>query len=494
MAYGKKLTDAEIEQRLTRLRNLERLHARDRQQIAALKAENKQLKQQTAALTDRFEALFQKQQIRIAELEAMVFGKRTSKLPPVTPSSAGSGSSSSASRPAASFRRPMPKAEAVTNTTAHPVTACAICGGLLSRIREHIRYVEDIVLPVLDGGRTKTVIRQFVQSGWCAACRETAYGDNIDLRGQQVVLGNNVRLLSTYCMTILDMSYSQVAGMFRDLYGLAVSEGELAAIAARQAITLLPEREAIARGIRASPGKHLDETSYHIFSQGMGWAWCLGASDTDDVVYEITESRGKHHALALFGATTAGIHIHDCYGAYKQFNALPGQTCWSHYYRVVRDLATLPAEALSGVTTKEHCLQAYDAFSSIYHDLSSYLKEPFDYPMRRQQYIALLSRIDWFCAPNPSDPKKLQDLKIRLQEWRSTLLTCLLHEGIPADNNKAERHLRKLVLKRKKSFGVHSLKTAKALSTLMSVFWTYRNRTMQEPGRLLPALAPLVRG
>jgi Transposase IS66 family len=87
----------------------------------------------------------------------------------------------------------------------------------------------------------------------------------------------------------------------------------------------------------------------------------------------------------------------------------------------------------------------------------------------------------------------LKDLKQRLQDWRHTLLTCLVYEGIPADNNKAERHLRKLVLKRKKSFGVRNLKTARTLSTLMSVVWTYKHRYQQQPERLLPALAQLVR-
>jgi transposase len=490
---------------MVELRNLRKLHAHDRKQIAVLKSENRQLKAQMDDMADRFEALFQKQQIRIAELEKMVFGARPTVLPPQASGSDQDGAGASGTTPPkqprepASFRRSIPRPEEVTAATDHAVCGCASCGSPLTRIRDHVRYVEDIVLSVLDPtASAKTVTKQHVQSGWCTLCQATTYGDGIDLRGSQVVLGDNVRLLTTYFLTILDMTYSQMVTIFRDLYTLAVSEGELAAMAAKQGKALLKEHETIARGIREGPGKHLDETSYKIFSQGMGWAWVAGSTANEDVVYHLAESRGKDHVKALFGTNATsmrGVHIHDCYAAYKQLDASgPGQTCWSHYYRVVRDLAALDTETLGGAAAQEHCLAAKAELGTIYADLRHYLAEPFDREQRKQQQVTLQARIDWFCVSHQDDPEKLRKLKARMQAWRHTLLTCLTTPGIPADNNKAERHLRKLVLKRKKSFGVRNLKTAKTLSVLMSVAHTYANRTRQQPGRLLPALAALVRG
>jgi transposase len=502
MAYGKKLTAEEIRKRLIRLTNLERLYAAQVADNVKLKAENRQLKELLAVTTSRFEALIQKQQIRIAELEKMVFSSRPAKVPPGGPSPDGhsgagmaGGSPAKQQRQPASFRRPIPRPEDVTSETSHLVAGCTSCGGPLSRIRDHVHYVEDVVLPVVDGSTTKTVTKQYVQSGWCASCQATVFGDGIELRGSQVVLGNNVRLLTAYFLTAQDMTYSQMVTVFRDLYGLAVSGGELAAMAARQGVALLPENEAIAKGIREGPGCHLDETSYNVFSQGMGWAWCLGSTANEDVIYHLTESRGRNHVKALLGTNCTGVHVHDCYAAYKQLDASGlGQTCWSHYYRVVRDLAALDAEALGSEAAQEHCKQAKAELGAIYADLRQYLTKPFDQTQRDQQRTKLQARIDWFCVPHPNDPEKLSKLKNRMQEWRHTLLTCLTMPDIPADNNKAERHLRKLVLKRKKSFGVRNLKTAKTLSTLMSVVRTHANRNRQQPGRLLPALAELVRG
>jgi transposase len=450
---NRKLTDGVVAARMVELRNLRKLHAHDRQQIAVRKSENRQLKAQMADMAGRFEALFQKQQIRIAELEKMVFGARPTVLPPPASGSGQGGAGASGTAPPkqprepASFRRSTPKPEDATATTDHAVCSCASCGSPLTRVRNHVRYVEDIVLPVLDpAASAKTVTKQHVQSGWCVSCQTTTYGDGIDLRGSQVVLGDNIRLLTMYFMTVLDMTYSQVVAAFRDLYGVTVSEGELAAMAAKQGKALLKEHETIARGIREGPGKHLDETSYKIFSQAMGWAWVAGSTVNEDVIYHLAESRGKDHVKALFGinATSApGVHIHDCYAAYKRLDASgPGQTCWSHYYRVVRDLAALDAETLGGEAVQE----AKTELGTIYTDLRHYLAEPFDQEQRQQQQAALQARIDWFCVPHQDDPEKLRKLKARMQAWRHTLLTCLTTPGIPADNNKAERHIRKLVL------------------------------------------------
>ncbi|MEK7561223.1 MAG: transposase [Patescibacteria group bacterium] len=62
--------------------------------------------------------------------------------------------------------------------------------------------------------------------------------------------------------------------------------------------------------------------------------------------------------------------------------------------------------------------------------------------------------------------------------------TCLLHEGIPPDNNKAERALRHLVLKHKISFGSCTQRGADTLSilasVLLSLWWRKPQNFFQE--------------
>src|SRR5476651_1724684 len=70
------LTPAEIKHRLIRLNNLERLYAKQAQSNMSLKDENWLLRTQMTEMKQVFEELIERQQIRIAELEKMVFGRR----------------------------------------------------------------------------------------------------------------------------------------------------------------------------------------------------------------------------------------------------------------------------------------------------------------------------------------------------------------------------------------------------------------------------------
>ena len=78
--------------------------------------------------------------------------------------------------------------------------------------------------------------------------------------------------------------------------------------------------------------------------------------------------------------------------------------------------------------------------------------------------------------PHALDLKKLTDLKLGINEYLDCLTVCLTHEGIPADNNRAERDIRKLVAKRAKSLGSKTTKGARTLEVLLSVYWSIYNR------------------
>ena len=62
----------------------------------------------------------------------------------------------------------------------------------------------------------------------------------------------------------------------------------------------------------------------------------------------------------------------------------------------------------------------------------------------------------------------------RLVAFRHALFTCLTEEGIPPDNNHAERVLRKLVVQRKISGGNRSPTHAIIHGKMMSVLETFR--------------------
>lgn len=178
------------------------------------------------------------------------------------------------------------------------------------------------------------------------------------------------------------------------------------------------------------------------------------------------------HAKKLHGQDNpTGIHISDDYQAYR---TLPGgqQLCWVHLYRVIRDLrynANLPKEQRPAVT------QWYEQFAGIYQDLRQYLIEPYDAVVWETQATELWQRLQELAkqpAPISGEPDKLRKLKAQLlRAGKDRLLVCL-PKDTPCDNNRAERDLRQLVLKRKRSFGSKTLKGAHALATVLSICTT----------------------
>lgn len=483
----KMLSQKEVAKRLIRLRNLEQLHRISKQ----MRSKKDELIATQAEQLDKLEVLVTKQQefietqaIRIAELETMVFGKK--KRPPMggTPIATELAPIEKPTRSKDSYRRPLPPAVAITTELLVSLPDHCQCGGELADMTTHDRYQEDIPLPELTADYTPRLVTKFViERGICKVCGKATSGK--DLGGQAVTLGPHVRLLICHLIGVLGMSYSQVTNLLLSLYGLRTSDGELANILARQHQAWLPAYEQLKAEIRAAPVVHADETPWPIQSlDGYGYAWNLSDANSPKVCFALENSRGGIHAKNLFGEQFVGVRISDDYGVYRALTGIQ-QLCWAHLYRCIRDLRyndNLPEVQLPDVTWW------YEQFAGIYQDLRMYLGEPHDEVVRATQATELWQRLQTLLPAEHGEPVKLTKLKAQLNRaGQAKLFACLIYDT-PCDNNRAERDLRQLVLKRKRSFGSQTEKGAQALATVLSLCTT---TWRTQPGSYFQALARL---
>src|SRR6266852_4575312 len=185
-----KLSETEINIRLTRLRNLERMYRASREREAVKDARIAELEATAASQQAQIDTL----RIQLAELQTMVFGKN--RRPP-----AGTGgvppkpaAKSKLPRTLDSYHRPTPLDATVTRTELNPVSDYCQCGGELTNITTHERYVQDIPLPDLTAEYRPTLVTKYmVERGICARCGKAMSGR--DLGGAVVALGPNVPLL-----------------------------------------------------------------------------------------------------------------------------------------------------------------------------------------------------------------------------------------------------------------------------------------------------------
>jgi transposase len=456
MPRGQMTTEDRLRTQVKRLKN-NCIHYRE--EIA-------DLKQQLLEKDKTIEEL----QLQVAELRQAVFGKERSdeEEDDEKPKPAKKPKT----RPASSYRRKKPKKNEITKQVTYPIHQCPDCGEELTNKKIHIRYEEDIVLAALTNQSQSTVEEQHIESGYCQNCKRRWHAKNIP--PQLVTIGQQTRTFITYANYISRLSFSQIKDWLRDMYQLEISSGEIANILEDNASKLQPEYHRLLAKIRKKPIIHIDETS-HLENGQKKWLWLVTPTDTEEAVYQIGW-RGKGEALKLLGTDFNGVLVHDNYGAYSKLG-VTHQLCWAHLIRKARDVAktkTLKSKVKVVCTKLHQRLQAL-------HDL---LVEASVSDLKK-----LNQQLDLILRKNKLYPAKIVQLQNEIRKNRDRLFTCVTTPEVPTTNNKAERKLRPMVLKRKNSFGTRSLKGSQTFavnaSVVLSAWWEHRAKCLPKLYRML---------
>lgn len=446
-----KLTEEEIKKRLQDLRNLEILHGKARDRVKNLEQENQELKERVKTL-EKENGLLKLQidgiSFELEQVKIKLFGKKA-EANRVLPEKERQ------ERDRYSYQRPIP--ECVTKVESHPVNECAHCHGELKKKRITVFFEEDIPLPI-----QKIVVRHEVEIGHCNLCKRQSSGYPIPPK--KTILGERVKKYVCILSIANRLSHTQIQDHLKDVFGLGLSLGEVGNILQEEAARLRPKYNTLKESVVNQRGTHYDETSWKVQKEEQGkFAWVATGTENNDAVFSLGKSRGKGNIEDI---GTGNVGISDDYGAYRK--AFPEhQLCFAHPQRKLRDLsesAELPEEK------RENCRRAYDQFSKLYrrirqslgNKLSPYLKRKFQ------------TNFDHLSESHALDPTQLSKLKTSLRKNKEQYFTFLKHPAIPIDNNKAERCLRHLVLKRKISFGSKTQRGAETTSILTSVIMSLK--------------------
>ena len=440
------IANMDIKKKLTRLYNLEKLHSVARERIVLLEKENRQLKLRIKELEDqnkdrdtKLEAVsFQLEQIKIK-----LFGQKP------TPNRL-LRKKEKKDRNIFSYHRPLPTE--ITETKFHVVTDCLHCHGKLEKKFLRTFFEEDIPLPI-----QKIVIKHEVETGYCENCHRQSSGTEIP--SKKTVLGNNLKKYVCILSIANRLSHNQIKENLQDLFHFSISLGEIGNILETEANNLRPKYQTLKQSFLSQTGVHYDETSWSVQKEEQGkFAWVATGTENNDTVFALGKSRGKGN-IADLGIGKIGIS--DDYGAYKN-SFKEHQLCWAHPKRKLRDLAE---SGEFGKRKKKQIFQTYDRFSNLYHEIrevngteiSPHLQKKFQ---RDFQEIT---------ENHSHDPTPLTKIKMSLQKNIGKYFTFLKYPNLPIDNNKAERALRHLVIKRRTSFGSKTQRGAETTSILASI-------------------------
>lgn len=453
------LTPEEINRRLTQWRNDRALEPQRKQRMRELEQRCARLEKENAE-KDR---IIEKLLLRVEQLERMVFGRknRPDDHDGFPPASSGFGEHQKEARRDASFRRTIPKQEDVTDRTEHLLDVCPDCRHTLRRKEQVVRYVEDIPL-----GK-KIVTEQTIERGFCPNCKKTKSA--IAISPQHATLGPNIRLYILFAVTVLGQTFEKIKAHIEGLHRLSVSDGEIAAILREGHCKLLPAKQKIEGKIREAPAVNYDETIYPVQQGEQGnYAWVKTSATGPETIFLLGRTRGKRNAEELRGPPSDQAGITDDYAGYDNLFKNHG-LCWAHPLRKFRDLAK------SNALTPEHhtqCLRFYEKFHTLFRAIALTIAAPLSPTERMVAAAKFGHQIEALMTPDPLDLTSLATLKNTFLENREKYLLCIRMSAVPMTNNKAERSVRHLVIKRLLSFGSRTQKGAQTMETILSVCLT----------------------
>ena len=365
-------------------------------------------------------------------------------------------------------RRRIPEAEVTRHRSVSGPPRCPYCGGPLDPKGSKARTIIEVD-PV-----RKEVVRYELEQCDCSHCQRTftARPAGVFAKG---LFGN--RLLAHLALE----HYVQGVTLGHLSASLGILQGSLWAALHQLAGRLASVPERLLLEYRGAPVKHADETGWRTDGHnGYAWLFC-----TERVsLFRFRQSRSARVAREVFGTKRLpGTLVVDRYNGYNQAPCLI-QYCYSHLLREVQDLGKEFPEV-------SEVLQFVACFAPMLADAIQLRAQGLTAAAFGQRALELKMDIKTLVHSPAQHPgiQKIQNIfrakAARLYHWSKKA-------AIPADNNRAERELRPLVIARKISFGSQSEQGARTREILMSVLLTLRKRTADAFGvfkRTLDALA-----
>jgi hypothetical protein len=321
--------------------------------------------------------------------------------------------------------------------------------------------------------RRQTIHYQLEQK-YCARCRRAVAARTPGVLPRHL-LGN--RLLAH--VAVQHYVYGVTLGQLENQLG--VGYGTLMGALHQLARRLEPVTEALVREYRRAPVKHADETGWRTDGRnGYAWLFCTETLS----LFRFRQTRSGQVAQQVLGTRRlGGVLVVDRYHGYNR-SPCALQYCYAHLLRDVEDLEKeFPAQPE---------IQRFVATLAPLLARAIHLRGlPLTRAQFRRQAAQTRAEIQAVTAATAQHPA-IQKIQNIFREKTDRLYHWANDRVVPAENNRAERELRPLVIARKISFGSQSEAGARTREVLMSVLHTLRKRTEEVTAAFRQTLDRLV--
>ena len=350
---------------------------------------------------------------------------------------------------------------------------CARCGADLTDVPAKLLGTSQVVeLPPIQ----PLIIEARRYQVTCPRCAHHQQADYPPGLGPPRTFSARLEALVCYFHHVQHVSYERLQKLMGQVFGLSISQGAIANIIRRAARKLQPQAEKIRVTIRASPVIGCDETGARVDGHNQ-WQWVF---ETPQASYHlIVPTRSSQAIEETLGEAEPQVWVSDCFSAQLKAPAKQRQLCLAHQLRNLQ--YGIDAQRCGFCYRMQQLLRRAVRLNKHRDRLSPHFFAG--------QVKAIEAACDQLLAA-PAGTLNGQRLRKRYLKHRDALFTFLHRVDVPADNNGAERVLRKSVVHRKVSGGFRSAWGAAAFATMATVLQTAQKQGHDILTTLTSALEP----
>jgi transposase len=295
----------------------------------------------------------------------------------------------------------------------------------------------------------------------CPHCQRINHGALPKGLEAERCFGPNLEATVIYYKQPQHQSYERIVETMRDLHGVTLSEGVVAAILKRGGQNAQPVAEQIKQQVITSKVVKSDETSARV--NGRNWWQWVFISDAG-VYHVIVRTRGAAEINAVMGSLCVEIWVCDCFCSQLKAPAKVFQLCLAHQ---LRDLQRVIDDA----RRERWARQMQKLFCDAIHLRNRFLDGEMTIEGFSRRVTEFENDLDRLLERSLTN-KGACKLQARYITHRDKLLTFLHYPEVPPTNNESERALRPSVVHRKVTNGFRSEWGAKAYAAIQTVIAT----------------------
>jgi len=339
----------------------------------------------------------------------------------------------------------------------HILLACPDCGGnLTEKKRKCRRTVSHLQPPTFEN------VGHDYHPYYCKNCKKEVV-PKIPNTLPNCKFDLTTAIFISYLSVASNNSMGTTRRTFYDVMGTRISKGTVCNTLTRLKDYLGDEYASLEQQIKEANARYRDETGWRKNGKTF-WDWVIAT--TGAVVYKLEKSRCHENALKIMG--NRGVDVSDAYQAYNRLEG-PKQRCWSHLLRIAKE----PEHPFAIDQEIEDYKKLVAGLGAIFHNSKEELKLVGRSAELRKKYEKLqlecLQAVRW----HGKNSNKLINYIMHLEgEW----FTFLEFPDVEPTNNRAERALRHVVLKRRISQQSRGDKSMESYAMQASLFMTARQK------------------